>query len=372
MTKQKKNNIYTRIVTIFLIFTILAIFVILHFALAKVTIKIYKQASNKELNGLIEVQSENDFALSPEAILGKIITVENELTVTVPSSQEMVSNTKAGGYVTIYNNYYQDQILVKTTRLLTPTNKLFRITETVTVPKGSSISVWAEADQEGKEYITEATTFIIPGLWIGLQDKIYAETKEGMKLKNIPQYLVKEEDLDKAFAKLKAQATIQALETINNSLNKNLWLDEKRLKLNFETLEVTPLNTVAEEVILKQKIKAQGLVFSLPDLLKKTKDKFRAELEDDQILQEFNDNSFRYNILEIYTEKEGALIEVKIEALLTSQEHLWNINKDDLRGLTKKNIKEYLKQYNIENSEINFFPFWVKRVPQLKDHIIIE
>ena len=372
MTKNKKNNIYTKIVTIFLILTILAIFVILHFALAKVTIKIHNSLEEKELYTIIEVQLENEENISPDSILGKVITFENELTVTVPSSQEMVSSTKAGGYVTIYNNYSQDQVLVKTTRLLTPTNKLFRITETVTVPKENQISVWAEADQEGGEYITEATTFIIPGLWTGLQDKIYAESTEGMKLQNIPQYLVKQEDINKALTMLKAKATIQALSNINESLNKNLWLNEKRLDLSFETLTITPLHSEAAKVVLTQKIIAHGLVFSITDLLNKAQEKFSTELENDKSLKEFDDNSFTYNILEIYNNQKGAIIEVSIKAIIISNDRLWDINKDGLRGLTEKGIKEYLKQYNINNSEVDFFPFWVKKVPKLKDHIIIE
>ncbi len=372
MTKKKKNNIYTRIVTVFLILTILAIFVILHFALAKVTIKIYNHLENKQLQGIIEVQSENDENISPNSILGKIITVENEITVTVPSSQEMTYSTKAGGYVTIYNNYSQDQVLVKTTRLLTPDNKLYRIAETVTVPRGSSINVWAEADQEGEEYIKAATTFIIPGLWSGLQDKIYAESNEGLKLEALPHNLVKQEDIDKALNELKLKATIQALGSINEFLSQDLWLDEKRLTLTFETLALTPLNSEAKEVVLTQKVIAQGLVFSPLDLLNKTKAKFSIELENDKSLKEFNDNSFNYTIIEINTISEGALIEVNIEATISSNEHLWDIDKEELIGLNKEGIIEYLKQYNIEDSEINFFPFWVAKVPKLKDHIIIE
>ena len=96
------------------------------------------------------------------------------------------------------------------------------------------------------------------------------------------------------------------------------------------------------------------------------------ELDNNELLKEFNDNSFNYNILEIYPEKEGALIEVNIEATVSSNEHLWDMNKEELIGLTKKDVKEYLKQYNIKNNEVNFFPFWVNKVPKLKDHIIIE
>lgn len=372
MKKKKTNNVYTRIVTIFLMLTIIAIFVVLHFALAKVTIKIYSHLENKQLSGIIEVQSESTDNISPDNILGKIITVENELTVTIASSQNSIESDKAGGYVTIYNNHSVKQALVATTRLLTPDNKLFRIKEGITIPPNSNLKVWAEADQSGEGYITEATTFIIPGLWEGLQDKIYAETTEGMKLTSIPTYLTTQENLDKANEEIYQKAIVQALGSINDQLNKNLWVDEKRLNLTFETIEMTPLNTEASELILTQKIIANGLIISEDDLLNTAKAKFTKELNEDQSLKEFDDNTFTFNILEIYPEKNEAILEISIDAIINSNEHLWDINKDELIGLTEFDIQEYLKQYNIDNAEIKFFPFWVDKVPRLKDHIIIE
>ena len=372
MNKNKINNIYTRIVTIFLVLTILIIFIILHFALAKVTIKINSNIENKELNGIIKVESENNKNISKDSILGKIIKVENELLISIPSSQKITKSTKAGGYVTIYNNYSKDQILIATTRLLTPDNKLFRITENITVPRGSNTIVWAEADEEGEAYIVGPTNFIIPGLWIGLQDKIYAKSIEGMGLENIPSYLITQEDIDEAQKEMEKKAIIQAIGDINNLLNKNLWINEKNIILEFETIESTPLNAESKEMILKQKITAHGLIFSQYDLINKTKTKFIKELDVNKSLKEFNDNSFTYNILEIYPEKNEALIEVFINATINSNENIWNINKDELIGLKKIEIKQYLKQYNINDTKINFFPFWVNKVPKLKDHIIIE
>jgi len=372
MKKKKTNNVYTRIVTMFLILTVIAIFVVLHFALAKVTIKIYSHLEDKQLNGIMEVQSENTDNISQDSILGKVITVENELTIKIPSSQSSIESDKAGNYVTIYNNHSSKQALVATTRLLTPDNKLFRIRDGVTVPPNSSIKVWAEADQSGEEYITEATTFIIPGLWEGLQDKIYAETAEGMKLISIPTYLTIQENLDQANEEMYQRAMVQAMSSINEQLNKNLWVDEKRLNLTFETIEVTPLNIEAEELILTQKIIANGLIISEDDLLNKAKAKFTKELGNEESLKEFDDETFIFNILEIYPEKNEAILEIKIDATINSNENLWDIDKNNLIGLTEFDIQEYLKQYNIDNAEIKFFPFWVEKAPKLKDHIIIE
>ena len=103
--KAKSNNVYVKIVGFFLFLTIVAIFAILHFALAKATIKIFSQTDTNTGSVLVEMQAENSEEKSPDAILGKIISTEFELETTVPSSQENVPSEKAGGYVTIINNY---------------------------------------------------------------------------------------------------------------------------------------------------------------------------------------------------------------------------------------------------------------------------
>ena len=132
MTNQANNThtrVYSKIVIFFLILTILAIFVVLHFALAKVTIKLNSYTKEKKANILVELQSEDNEDIAPETILGKIISIDFETSASGSVDQTKVDGTRAAGYVTIYNKHSQDQPLVATTRLLTPDDKLFRIQE---------------------------------------------------------------------------------------------------------------------------------------------------------------------------------------------------------------------------------------------------
>lgn len=370
--QPKKNNFYSKLVSFFLVLTVIAIFVVLHFALAKVTIKINSQQEEKTNSVLVELKPEESGELSPDIILGKIINTEFEASASIDSQKQEVPGKYAAGYVTIYNNYSKDQSLVKTTRLLTPDKKLFRISESVIVPAGESVEVWAQADEEGEELVIGPTTFIIPGLWEGVQDKIYAETKEGMKLQTLPQYVVTQADLDQLQTDIKKQVEAEALTKINGVLPENLAINAERLNLKFETTKSSQVGEYTKKATLEQKITAYGLVFSQADLIKVAQEKFKKELETEQSFVKFNEENFSYKIMEIDLEKKEAILEATLSATVSSQNTKVDINKEKIAGLDKNGISEYLKSLGIDDFEIKFFPGWIKKAPKLIDHIIIE
>ncbi len=370
--KRKSRNIYSKLVGFFLFLTVIAIFVVTHFALAKVHIKIYTDLEEKEASVLIEIQSENNENLSADALIGKIINTDIEITATVASNKETINSDKAGGYVTIYNNYSKDQPLIKTTRLLTPDDKLFRLSEGVTVPAGSQVKVWDEADGEGEGFVTEVTTFIIPGLWEGLQDKIYAKSFDGMSLQSIPGFTVSQENLDAAREQIRKEAITQSLAIINGLVADKLAINQNRLKLYFEDISSNQVGDISEETSVTQKITAHGLIFDQENFINKAKEKLSKELEGGQVLVNFDEEKITYNVLEINLEKDEAILEVKTSVTVSSSENIWDIDKGKLIGLNEQDLRVYFKQFNPEKIDIEFSPFWVKTTPLLKDHIIIE
>lgn len=84
------------------------------------------------------------------------------------------------GEVIIYNKTGQSQTLVKTTRLLTPTNILFRLSDRVTVPANGQITASVYADVAGQASEIGPSQFVIPGLPADKQKFVYAESKGSM------------------------------------------------------------------------------------------------------------------------------------------------------------------------------------------------
>ncbi len=371
---KTKNSIYVKIISFFLVLTIGAIFLILHFALSRATITIFSRNEDQNKQIIIALQAENKENTNNDTLIGKIINVDLELEASAPSNSESIAAEYAGGTVTIINNYSKDQTLVKTTRLLSQVGKIYRISENVNVPSKGQIKVWAQADQNGSEYVSEPLDkMTIPGLWPQLQDQIFAKSPNGFKQESRPGYNVTKENIDTAQNNLLAEAKKQGLEKINELLTADLKIDENRLYLKQEILSSSAVGDNSPEAKIKEKINLYGLVFSVADLYKLAENKFTSQLASDQSILEFKPDEYSYKISEIDLEKNTAILEVNLDAKIKTSSHPWLIDKEKLVGLNAEQIKEYLQgEFSISEAEVKFYPFWVKTAPKLKDHIIIE
>lgn len=368
----QRQKTYIKIISFFLLLVLAVIFLILHFALARATIKVVSNQQDTSDNVLVEMQDQGSQNISPESILGKIITVEFDMTATSTASQSTTESTKSAGYVTIYNNYSENQTLVATTRLLTPDQKLYRLKDRVVIPAGQTKEVWVEADQEGDQFVIGPTTFTIPGLWPDLQTLIYAETKTGLTKQSQPTYTATQEDLEALKTKFQSLAKNQALTLINAQLSDNLKISDKRLFMNYETTASTLVGSQTKEITLTQKVIARGLVFDEADLVSAAQNKYLKTLDSDQKLIEFDAQNLTYDIVEINSEDNQAILSINILATVASAGQAFDIDKDQLTGKTAQQVREYLEGLNIQEAEIKLSPFWVKKVPKIKDHIIIE
>jgi hypothetical protein len=91
----------------------------------------------------------------------------------VPATGSRVVTEKASGKIIIYNEFSTSpQRLIKNTRFESPTGKIYRINESVTIPGmkkdgnkviPGSLEVTVYADEPGPAYNTEPTDFTIPG-----------------------------------------------------------------------------------------------------------------------------------------------------------------------------------------------------------------
>lgn len=367
---QTRNRLFSKLVAFFLFLTILAIFVIFHFAAAKATITIYGQIQEQEYSTLIEMVPENSQSLSSNQIFGKILEQSFESEVSVESEFSSTNSAKAGGFVKLINQSNNDQTLIATTRLLSADNKLYRLKEKVIVPKNGEIKTWVEADQDGENFVAPAGKMMIPGLFPALQEKIYGES-EGFNLTSIPEYLVTEKSLKMAADKIKKDSEEKFLTEINNTLADELKINTNHIIAKYENIGGSNIGDKNPQTTLKQKITLNALIFSPEDLQKTSHNKYQAELSVNSKLLEILPD-FSYTITEIDLEKKQAIIESKFKAKISVKKNILEIDKDKLIGLTESEVNDYLSQFQVDKSEVKFFPFWVKKVPKFKDHIIIE
>jgi len=121
----------------------------------------------------------------------RIVEISDVATKDVPATEEHLTERKASGQIIIYNAYDdRNQRLIKNTRFETPDEKIYRISESITVPGTTvkegkivpgSIEVTVYADVPGDEYNIGLTDFTIPGFEGDPRfDKFYARSKTDM------------------------------------------------------------------------------------------------------------------------------------------------------------------------------------------------
>jgi hypothetical protein len=106
----------------------------------------------------------------------------------LPATGEATVQSKAGGTITIYNEYSAEpQALVRNTRFETPTGLVFRVQEPVTVPGKTAagpgqVDARVAADQVGESYnIGPIARFTVPGFAGKPQfDGVYAKSEGSM------------------------------------------------------------------------------------------------------------------------------------------------------------------------------------------------
>ncbi|GEM_PF-748440 len=123
-----------------------------------------------------------------EGELGYVVVKETlSDTREVPATGEKTTTAKASGKILVYNEQTVIQKLIKNTRFQSSAGKIYRINESITVPKQvtaggkttpGSIEVTIYADEAGPDYNTEAGDFTIPGLKSTPQfTKVYGRSK---------------------------------------------------------------------------------------------------------------------------------------------------------------------------------------------------
>ena len=289
-----------------------------------------------------------------------------------PSKQESVKR-KSRGVVTIVNTSTKNQPLRATTRLLTKDNVLFRIQKFVDVPAGGAVEVAVQADQEGAVR-TDMSRLTIPGLWVGLQDKIYAkdfreeQSGEGLIAS------VTQEDIDRAKGELskKLEQKLQLLADIPDAA----FQPKKAVKLlNLASIEATASHKPGDETdAFSVSVKALGtaVVFDESDMLSLVRNRIQQQLGIGYEFVFTDEDTLSYTV-ESFNEKQNeAQVSVSVQAGKVRTEDTTQINRKNLVGLSKAQIKEYFASYgDIGSVTVNFYPFWVQRAPLLTDHIHI-
>lgn len=375
--KAKSFGVYHKIAFSFIFLTLVLLAVIFYFSFIKVKIVILPKP--EEMSGELTVDVYDQDKKVEEAaniLSGLVREAEVSQTKDFPASGAEILGQEVTGKVTIINNYNKNQPLVATTRLLSPEGKLYRLRSTVNVPAGGSAEAEVYADQAKEEMAIGPATFTIPGLWSGLQDKIYAQSQEAFSYQEKIRRKISQEDIDQAVASLRDSLLSQAQAEIARQYP---GYDLMAYEINLNSLEQKVDGKVGEEkdsfsVTMKTKVAAALFNISqdgkekLSDLARENLSSLLPANKEIASVKDFT------CVLESYDLTAGrGTVKVNFQGTAALKSGAAVIDKNKLLGLTRAEAENYLKNIpEISGFKITFSPNWVKRVPSLADRVEVE
>ncbi len=367
-------GLYRKIALSFIILTVALLSVIFYFSFVKVSI--YLIPSKEKLSGnlIIDVIDKDKKNIKTEdsmEILGEVEQVEIEETKIYYAGGVDIIGEEVTGKVIITNNYNKNQPLVATTRLIS-NNKLFRIKNTVNVPAGGSIEVEVYADEPDPDMAIGPANFIIPGLWAGLQDKIYGESKEPMKYSKKIKKHIRQSDIDDGVKDLKASLLVKAKREIGENYQN---YDEVIYEIDNNSISQEVDGKVGEEkdeFSISMKTKVVVVAFNENKIFKKAEQNLFSALPDDKDLAEINKEDISYGLNNYNISQGTASLSIGFSGQIAIKDGNSIVSREKILGLNHQQLNDYLNNIQgITVSKVEFYPSFIKKVPNLVDRIEI-
>jgi hypothetical protein len=378
MTREKKHHLegetvkstYRNLIIGFSVAAILLFAVILYFVFSRATVYITPNYQYQKIGFAIQVAKENsDSALAQNRLSGKVVETSASVTKTFAGVETRLTTDKASGKVIIYNKNSQAQVLVATTRLLTADNKLYRIENRVNIPAGGQVEVIAKADQAGDEFIIGPGRLTIPGLWVGLQDKIYAESVDGFKKDGAIVTNVTDDTIATAKTELNKTALEDARKKLSSLAGKDIPLEALEIKNTVFTSNAKP-NTNQKEFTGTMTATVKALIFDEQEMKNLALATLPPIYKADNALINIDQQSFSYQVVILDNNQENLLGQIKGE--YTVKLTAIKVQPTEIAGLSRSEALKYLKNLpNVKDASI-LMPFWSRSLPVLGDKITIQ
>ncbi|MCD4762101.1 hypothetical protein K8R32_04050 [bacterium] len=373
ISSPRSIKVYRKIAYFFIILTVVLIATVAYFMLVKVTIVLIPNQERINNSMIFDIYDAEKGGEKINGVVGVVKLVKIEDEGVYSATGEEVIGRDASGMATIINNYTKNQPLVATTRLITPDGVLFRLRNTVNVSAGGTEEVEIYADDPSADLKISPTKFTIPGLWAGLQDEIFAETKEVIEYKQKVKHHIKEEDIENGIRDLKQKLLTKTKDEINEMYKE---YGQIIYKIDENSIVSEVKGEVGDEVEgFTADMKADVVVVAFEgkeaaDLARK---KFISSLSDNKELISFDEANIIYS-LNNYDHVEGvATINSTFEGKVSLRADSEIVEIDKIIGLSNEQLNTYLTSLTeIAGFEVKYYPSFIKWVPRLVDRIKIE
>ena len=368
---SRSLRIYQKIAIAFVIVSFILLLFVLYLSISSATIRITPVPQVASSNFSVEVVPE---ALQEGQISGYVLNADFQKAQEFYLPEEGADPVEgsAGGIVTLINETSNDQALVATTRVLSEEGILFRLDEAISVPAGGQVDAIVHADETGLAGEVGPTQFTIPGLSLSLQDVIYAVSIDSMTGGVKYVRVLTDSDLEDAAATLEAEI----LEGAKTELAELVDVDEfdgvTYLIEEIERVVDQELGVEVGSFTASLTLSVTAVYYSGEALQDYAVADLQSRISENYDLAQVSEDGAQVEIRSADIESEEATLNVYIDgtAVISSSSDV--LDKDRLVGRSPSEVITILQASElIEDVSVAFTPFWLKRVPTLKDHIKI-
>lgn len=360
---QPSVGFYRTIALSFLVLTVVLLGVVVLITSKKAIITIMAKEDTRSVNINVKVAP---VAIGKESIVGSVSSsMINFSQKYFPTGSKTIEGT-AGGEVTLFNKTNESQTLVKTTRLLTPSGVLFRLSDRVIVPANGEIRTQVYADKSGKDSDIGPSSFTIPGLSVDKQKLIYAQSAKAMDNGARQVGMLTDADVQAAIKdfeqKIKEQYAVSSTDSMQkvvSVLNANPIVD-KKVGEEVDGFTLTGTTTVVVVSYNKQ---------SMNDLISgAVSSKIDDSLE--KVLNITNDPKVK--VASYDATSNSAQLAVNQDVMVTLDANAEKLSPQYFMGKTKDEIERYVFELDhVAGVQVSFTPSWSSKAPTVPDKIRI-
>lgn len=363
---------------------VVAIGLVCYFSLSKAEIQIKPKTETMQFKTELNIDKNVAFFdLEKNKIPGQLFQVEKEGQREFPATQEKEVQEKAKGIIIVYNQYSSaPQTLVKGTRFVSEKEKLFRTIETVVIPGAqieegqiipSSIDIYVEAAEPGKDYNIGSSTFTIPGFkGTPKHAGFYGKSTQPMSGGAIGKVkVVSAEDIQGAKDILTVELKKKAKEELEKKIPADLnVIKDASIQEVVESSSSVEANQPAEKFTIKVKVAAKTLGFIKNEAVSLINDNLKGKISGNKTLIP-DTMEINYSVTDINLEKGTAKLSCDVKERLVSRVDIEEIRRG-LLGKSEVEVRQYLSsRLEIESAKLIFWPFWVKKIPSKESKIKI-
>lgn len=355
---------YRTIAVTFLIVTLILLGVIIFFTSKKANIVIVAKTDSKNINLEVGVGPQKTSDL---AIVGLVTTTRFSYSQKYSPTGNKTTDGLATGQVTLVNETNAPQTLVKTTRLLTPSGVLFRLSDKVTVPANGQVTAEVYADQPGAGGNIGPSKFTIPGLNEDKQKVIYASSSGSMTGGVRTIGVLSAEDLKSA----KSDFANKVKQNVENSLGEDgtysqklIFVPEGNVSVDKEVgQEVSEFNLTGTSTAVVVYYNKEELKTILAREITN-----RVDVSTEKVLSMNKEPQVSLATYDLATKK--AELSVYQDVLVTLDVNAEKLAVNNFFGKKKDEIERYVFGLgHVVGVDVKFSPSWMRSAPSVPDKV---